>query len=91
MTACKVLAMQAGEENTAKALRAKSDATNLLKCHRAPKPRKSKTKNPNNKKRLNRQEPPKKVLGPEDQRQAIHARQSLLKAFRHRHHKTRAS
>ena len=63
----KILAMQAGKTpekiGKVKALEPESDATNLLKCHRAPKPREPKTQNPDNKKRLNRQEPPKTGSG----------------------------
>ena len=63
----KMLAVQAEKHRRREAkqrlFEPESDATDLLKCHRTPKPRKFKTKSPNNKKRLSRQEPYKMGSG----------------------------
>ena len=64
MTACKVLAMQAGEEETKQRLLEPEAMQQISSNAIAPQNQESlKTKNPNNKKRLNRQEPPKKGSG----------------------------
>ena len=84
MTACKVLAVQAGEENKAKALRAKKRCNKSPQMPSRPKTKKVQDEEPKQQEKAKSpRAPPKKVLGPKDQRQAILEWQSLLGTPKH--------